>query len=189
MATGEYESQVAMQKCIPDNVAKAVGVGPLEVDSTKSYFIVEFKDMRARKPSPAAVAAVLAKMHQASESPTGKFGFPVPTYKGYFPVNNDWCDKWEDWFAREFTQTLQNFYSRRGEDPELMGLFDEFAAKVIPRLLRPLETGGRTVKPVLCHSDLWHGNAALDLETQEPIIFDPCCLYGHNEGEPASLLV
>ncbi|KAH8903046.1 hypothetical protein BR93DRAFT_931480 [Coniochaeta sp. PMI_546] len=181
MATGEFESQVAMQQCIPDNVAKAVGVGPLENDSTKSYFIVEFKDMRAKKPSPQMVATVLAKMHKTSESPTGAFGFPVTTYKGYFPVNNDWCEKWEDWFSREFRQTLQNFYSRRGEDLEFVELFEDFSSKVIPRLLRPLETGGRYIKPTLCHTDLWHGNAALDLETQECIIFDPCCLYGHNE--------
>ncbi|OIW25312.1 hypothetical protein CONLIGDRAFT_673422 [Coniochaeta ligniaria NRRL 30616] len=183
MATGEFESLVAMRQYIPNNVAKAVGVGPLEDDCTKSYFIVEFKNMRPEKPSPQTLAAVLSKMHQTSESPTGAFGFPVPTYKGYFRVNNNWCEKWEDWFSREFRQTVQNYCSRRGPDPELAELFEEFSAKVIPRLLRPLETGGRHIKPTLCHSDLWHGNAALDLETQECIIFDPCLDLSYFRGE------
>jgi fructosamine-3-kinase len=32
--------------------------------------------------------------------------------------------------------------------------------KVIPRLLDPLETDGRSIKPVLLHGDLWLGNVS-----------------------------
>ncbi|KAB5566765.1 Fructosamine/Ketosamine-3-kinase [Coniochaeta sp. 2T2.1] len=178
MARGEFESLVALQKYIPDNVPKPVALGPLQDGTiTKCYFVVEFKDMLALKPSPQATASVLSRLHHMSESPNGKFGFPVTTYKGYFPVNNDWCDTWEAWFSREFAQTLRNYYLRRGEDCELVHLYSEFSDKIIPRLLRPLETGGRSIKPTLCHTDLWHGNAAVGRETQECIIFDPCCLY------------
>jgi len=56
-------------------------------------------------------------------------------------------------------------------------LFD----KVIPRLLRPLETNGRTVKPCLVHGDLWYGNAGVNAGTNASLVFDACCFYAHNE--------
>lgn len=50
----------------------------------------------------------------------------------------------------------------QGEDEELDNLFDALCKEVIPRLLRPLETGGRSIKPCLVHSDLWPGNCMFD---------------------------
>jgi hypothetical protein len=59
----------------------------------------------------------------------------------------------------------------------LPALFD----KVIPRLLRPLESNGRKVEPSLVHGDLWYGNAAVIDETGDPIVFDPSSFWAHNE--------
>ena len=56
-------------------------------------------------------------------------------------------------------------------------LFD----RVIPRLLRPLATEGRPIRPVLVHGDLWHGNMATNDETGAPISFDPAAFWAHNE--------
>jgi hypothetical protein len=53
--------------------------------------------------------------------------------------------------------------------------------KVIPRLLRPMETYGRSIKPALVHGDLWCGNAAVNLQTDSPLIYDPASFYAHNE--------
>lgn len=52
--------------------------------------------------------------------------------------------------------------------------------KVVPRLLLPLQSGDRTIKPALVHGDCWDGNTALDT-TGDAIIFDACSFYGHNE--------
>lgn len=62
----------------------------------------------------------------------------------------------------------------------LPDLFD----KVIPRLLPPLETSGRTIIPSLVHADLWCGNASIvNEETEEGIGFDPAAFWAHNEYE------
>lgn len=135
------------------------------------------------KPPAPVVVSILARLHRDSVSPTGMFGFPVPTYKGHAPVNNEWCDRWEDWFARQFRMDVQFEQSVRGADPEMDGLLEEFVAKVIPRLLRPLQAGGRSIKPGLVHTDIWHGNIHRDRASQEPIVFDACCVYGHHESK------
>ncbi|KAF2831012.1 hypothetical protein CC86DRAFT_377933 [Ophiobolus disseminans] len=48
-------------------------------------------------------------------------------------------------------------------------------------LLRPLESHGRKVTPVLVNGDIWYGNIAVKAETGEPIMFDPSVYWGHNE--------
>ena len=53
--------------------------------------------------------------------------------------------------------------------------------KVIPRLLLPLQSDGRTLKPCLIHGDCWDGNTAMDMQTGEAFVFDVCSFYGHNE--------
>jgi protein-ribulosamine 3-kinase len=54
-------------------------------------------------------------------------------------------------------------------------------AKVIPQLLRPMETEGRSVVPRLVHGDLWDGNTSVDTATGGPLIFDACSSYAHHE--------
>lgn len=68
-------------------------------------------------------------------------------------------------------------------DGEFEELKKEVMDKVVPRLLRPLETGGRSITPCLVHGDLWDGNASVDVDTGRPIIFDGAPLYAHNECE------
>ena len=63
-------------------------------------------------------------------------------------------------------------------DRILPPLFD----KVIPRLLRPLESNGRKILPSLVHGDLWYGNAGIiDEGTEEGIVYDPASFWAHNE--------
>ena len=54
-------------------------------------------------------------------------------------------------------------------------------AKVVPRLLLPLQSEGRTIKPCLVHGNCWDGNTAMDMRTGKAFIFDVCSFYGHNE--------
>ena len=70
-----------------------------------------------------------------------------------------------------------------GKDPKMESLKKVLHEKVIPRLLRPLETEGRSIQPCLIHSDIWPGNTMLDSDTQEVIIFDFCAYWGHNEAD------
>lgn len=63
--------------------------------------------------------------------------------------------------------------------------FDAIAAlvlaRVVPRLLRPLQENGRVIKPCLVHGDCWDGNTATDARTGQAFVFDACSFYAHNE--------
>lgn len=77
----------------------------------------------------------------------------------------------------------------QGPDAELKTLFGQIISKVIPRLLRPLETGGRQIKPSLVHGDLYSGNVSVAAVTGGPVLYDATCLYAHNECESCSLTI
>ncbi|CRK26502.1 hypothetical protein BN1708_004230, partial [Verticillium longisporum] len=80
----------------------------------------------------------------------------------------------------------QSVKAAQGPNQDILGLMEPFFSNVIPRLLRPLETDGRSITPSLIHGDLWHGNVATDADTQEPVIFDAASSHAHNEssGKP-----
>lgn len=50
----------------------------------------------------------------------------------------------------------------------------------MPKLLTDFQPAPR---PVLLHGDLWSGNVAADIRTEEPVLFDMSSYYGHNEAE------
>ena len=182
MARAEYESQKALAAIIPENVAPPTTWGVFAMDKSKAFFMTRFRNLRDRAPPTVQFLAVLRKLHQTSFSPTGKFGFHLDTYNGPPKMINTWTDNWEEYFVRQFRSDL-SFLSRvYGEDVELATLAEEFLQKVAARLLRPLQTGGRSIKPTLCHGDLWDGNVQIDVDTKQPITFDSCAFYGHNES-------
>lgn len=71
-------------------------------------------------------------------------------------------------------------------DTEVDTLKKVFLDKAIPRYLSPLESGGRSIKPCLIHSDLWPGKIKPMASTDELCLFDACAYWGHNEGELSS---
>ena len=182
MAMGEYESTKALNALVPDNVAPPIAWGTFQLDTSTSFFLTGFRQLLEKLPPTSELLAVAKKMHQSSNSPSGKFGFPVTTFYGPPPMDNAWTDSWEEYFAREFRSSVMYAQRPLHNDQELAELAEEFIETVIPRLLRPLQTGGRSIKPTLCHGDLWDANVQMDAITNQTVLFDPCCFYGHNES-------
>ncbi|PMB66020.1 Ketosamine-3-kinase [Beauveria bassiana] len=168
MAEAEYEGQKAIAAVIPDNAVKPVAWG-YSAD-TKSKGLVSGR-----------LLPIIKQMHQRSISPTGQFGFHVTSYYGPQPMIVDWTDNWEESWVREFRSGLRYVERMRGHDPELFKISEQFIEKVASRFLRPLQTGGRSIKPSLCHGNLCDENIQFNVDTHQPVIFDPCSFYGHHE--------
>ncbi|KAI1356445.1 Fructosamine kinase-domain-containing protein [Xylaria sp. FL0043] len=181
---GEYGATSAIYAIKPDFCPKPIAWGTLESDQDSHFYICKFYDFVDGLPRPELFCAKLAELHSSHTSPDGKFGFPMVTYNGNLPQDNTWSDSWEHFFASGLKHVLKIREERGGQCHELDELLPDMFEKVIPRLLRPLETGGNTIKPSLVHGDLWCGNAAItDEESEDGIVYDPASFWGHNEYE------
>jgi protein-ribulosamine 3-kinase len=117
-------------------------------------------------------------------SPNNKYGFSIPTYqRGFSQQYTEWTDSWEEFFANSLKQVFEYEEKSHGPDKELKTLERAILQKVVPRLLRPLETSGRTIQPRLIHGDLWDGNVLTKTADDSPVLVDPSCIYAHNEGK------
>ncbi|KAK3935809.1 hypothetical protein QBC46DRAFT_461873 [Diplogelasinospora grovesii] len=180
MASSEFEAMKTLYNVMPEMVVEPVAWGAYVEEPDTYFFVCRFYDLmlgdsnrgdtdkKSNKiPDVSVFPALVAELHKRGESKTREFGFPLTTYGGRLGTVFD---------AEEKTQ---------GPDEELTRLREGIMTKVIPRLLRPLETEGRTLTARLVHGDLWDGNASVDVNTGRPVIFDPTTLYAHNEYEMA----
>jgi fructosamine-3-kinase len=181
MFNGEFESMKGIHSLWPEFAPEPIAWGAYETIPETYFLLMEFREMLLEMPEPDKFAARLSTMHQNSKSPTGQFGFHVTTHAGNLPQYCRWEASWEMFFAKSMRQALDLEIAAKGYDPEFDVLIPCLFDTVIPRLLRPLESNGRSVKPSLVHGDLWFANSGIDSETGEPLIFDACCFYAHNE--------
>ena len=99
-------------------------------------------------------SARVAELHRRGKSPTSKYGFPYTTFQGNLLQDNTWTDTWEEFFVDGMKRMLQLEEETQGPSLELSDLCDAMYAKVIPRLLRPLETAGHQIEPCLVHGNV-----------------------------------
>lgn len=183
MMQGEFESMKAIYTLLPDFAPKPIAWGTYETIPDTHFFLCVYREMIDERPDPHKFTARLAALHQNSKSTNGKFGFHITTYTGNLPQMNEWEESWETYFTKSMRWALNLELEAKGPDPEFDVLVPVLFDKVIPRLLRPLESEGRSVKPSLVHGDLWYANSGIDVDTGESLIFDACCFYAHNECE------
>lgn len=183
MMYGEYESMTAIHQAVPSFAPTPIAWGTYASDPDIHFYLCSFHDMADGLPDVERFSAQVAELHREGKSPNGKFGFQCTTWQGLLPQDNTWTDTWEAFYVNGMKRMLQLEEEAQGPSEELKQLCDAMYQKVIPRLLRPLETGGRKIEPCLVHGDLWYGNATTDLENGEPLIYDACCFYAHNEYE------
>ncbi|KAK4652719.1 hypothetical protein QC762_500770 [Podospora pseudocomata] len=97
---------------------------------------------------------------------------------------NEWEESWEVWWTKHTKFILEREEMSRGPySEEEAKLKEDFLSKVLPRYLRPLESGGRSIDPALCHTDLWPGNVKYRLDNESPLVFDANALWAHSELE------
>ena len=183
MCEGEFESMKAINAVSPTFAPRPWAWGKYK--SKESYFIIaDFREVGEQPPDPVKFTVGLAELHKNSISPTGKFGFHTTTCHGTIPqVTNTWEYSWEKLYRRQLSHMFAIDLEKHGKWPEFEYLCHLTLTKVIPRLLGPLQSEGRNIKPCLLHGDCWDENTATDMETGQPFVFDAGSFYGHNEYE------
>jgi protein-ribulosamine 3-kinase len=182
---GEFESLKAIHSLLPGFVPEAIAQGSYASNPDVHFLLMGFLDLTGDVPDVDSLPAKLAEMHLKGVSSNGKFGFHLPSglpyLQGDFEQPNTWTSSWETLFTTMYVRIFDWEQCMHGEDEEMRILFKSMVEKVIPRLLRPLETGGNQIRASLLHGDLWDGNTGTDAATEEPLIFDATSFYGHNE--------
>ncbi|KAI4164977.1 MAG: hypothetical protein LQ342_001253 [Letrouitia transgressa] len=173
----QYVDENVAAKLVP----RPVAWGTFVQDSDIHFFLCEFVEMTDDLPEVQASMKLLAELHKKGVSPNGKFGFQVPTLQGTIPQYTNWHNSWEDFFSSSIKAVFDMEEQMQGPDPEVQLLCAATLEKVVPRLLRPLETGGRKIQPRLIHGDIWDGNTSTNVATNSPVIYDATCIYAHNE--------
>lgn len=181
MVSGEFVSMSTLNAVAPDLTPVPIAWGTYTVDPNVHFFLCSFIEMTGKIPDIKLFPARLAELHK--HNVYGKYGFSVSTYQGTIPQETAWTDTWEEFFSNSMKRILAVEEKSQGEDPDLKRLSDALIHLVIPRLLRPLETGGRKIVPRLVHGDIWDGNTSTDVATGLPVIFDATCIYAHNESK------
>ena len=185
MIEGEFESLRAIHDVAPTFAPEPFAWGNYDMDGPQTYYLLaEFREVGEQPPDPVKFTARLADLHRRSISPTGKFGFHITTcHAKITQATNRWEDSWELLYREQLAHQIRLDKEKHGVWPEFQHLCRLTLERVVPRLLGPLQSEGRTIKPCLVHGDLWDENAATDMNTGEPFVFDAGAMYAHNEYE------
>ena len=181
---GEFNAMKEIYKTTPSLVPKPHAWGKFKAPEPETYyFLCDFIEMKNQLPDPDRLCARLAELHRTSVSPTGRFGFHIPTYHGRFPQKVDWDSNWASFFRRLLGDALRLDLQTNGPWPDLERISERTLTKVVPRLLGALQENGREIKPCLIHGDLWEGNIGTTYGNDSIVIFDAGAYYAHNEME------
>ena len=185
MTQGEYESMKALHTANAEMVPEPIGFGTFSSDSDTHFILIEFVNLHEGLPPKEKFCQQIAELHRNSmeQSPNGKFGFHVTTCNGTVEQDTTWTSSWELFYTRLLRQAFAFDEDAHGSCSEYAELLPTIYDKVCPRLLRPLQTEGRTLRPALIHGDLWDGNVALQAGTDQAYIFDSSAFWAHNEYE------
>ena len=190
MLHGEFESMSVSHSLSPDFVVKPLAWGACASAPDTYFYMSEFHELGQETPDPEAFCSKIAELHTRSAqtsrrdvSSGKKYGFQITTHLGMFPQDNRWCSTWEEFYIKGMKRVLAFEERTQGPSKELDELAIQLLERVIPRLLRPLETNGLSIEPTLVHGDLQIRNARTDLITGMPKIFDAGAFWGHNECE------
>lgn len=181
-----WHSESSLYQFIPEYIPRPIAFDTYEYKPDTHFMLMEFVDMIDDDiPEPEAYMAPPVALHLKSigQSPTGKFGFGVNTRFGHMSQPNDWEDSWQAWWTKHMRMVIDREEGIRGaHSPENKTLTENFLTLVLSRYLSPLETGGRSIKPCLCHTDMWPGNVKYKLDNESVVIYDANALWAHNEG-------
>jgi len=149
-----------------EGIPRPIDWGTYKSDPNKHFYLAEFMEMTADLPDIRAFSAMLAKLHHDSmvdpKAPR-EFGYDFMTHEGSMYQDITWSKTWEELYSRRFKSFVDQELVSQGPSEKIEQLVLDLKEKVIPRLLRPLDTHGCKLRPVALHGDIWCGNVPMRL--------------------------
>jgi protein-ribulosamine 3-kinase len=170
-----------VEQSLPSSSPSRRAVPPVE--QSRSFLLQEFIHTSDTRPDPAQLGSNLAELHRKSRSPEGSFGFHTRNYQGGVPQIIDWDPSWSSFFSRLIADLFSAECILNGPWPSYESAFKKLLQHVIPQLLEPLQSDGRSIKPCLVHGNLSVANTPTNLASGSPVFFDTAAFYAHHEYE------
>ncbi|KAG8530796.1 uncharacterized protein KY384_004153 [Bacidia gigantensis] len=185
MSQGQFEADKAIHAVSPSFGPKPHAWGRYREAEIPTYFLLaDFREIGQQPPDAIRFTSQLAEFHKRSVSPTGKFGFHITTCHGKAAqLTNLWDESWESLFRKQLAHTWEADKQKHPDWQDFEFYKKLILDKCVGRLLRPLQSQGRNIKPCLVHGNIWDQNTATDMETGEPFVFDGSAFFAHNEYE------
>lgn len=136
-----------MHEVVSDFVPKPIAHGCYVSQPDAWFYLCEFRDMVEELPDLQEFSEAMAELHKRGANSEGKFGWPLFVFAGRNPRVYPLSDSWEETFTEGLRRTFELEEMAQGPDDEWTRLRDHLFEKVIPRLLRPLQTEGRNINP------------------------------------------
>ncbi len=186
-----------LYEAIPRNVPKPVGYGTYKEVPDTHFYACEYREMQKDDngdnipPRKSELAVVAANLHRKTVRRERKFGSEpgkktlVGSRVQHFPQSSVWAECFAAGLRCIF-KAESKAHMAEVQDGEFSRMQEVIMNEITPRLLRPLQEGGRQIHPCVVHGDLWTQNIGIDRGTSEPLIYDAGVLYAHNECKHSS---
>lgn len=158
-----------------------IAAGTYAVDPDIHFYLSSFLPMTGNIPPIVPFVTAMSQLHTRALSPDGKFGFHVPSCMGAIVQSNEWSSSWTAYFTRIMDTLFIFEQDLHGEDEDMQDMYIKVRDIVIPRLLDPLQSDGRSIDASFVHGDCWDGNVSVNVEDDKPVIFDASGFYAHFE--------
>ncbi|KAF2014446.1 hypothetical protein BU24DRAFT_410192 [Aaosphaeria arxii CBS 175.79] len=140
-------------KLSPELIPKPHAWGQFNAADPKAYYyLCDFLELTKDVPDPVSLCEKLVTLQKRSASPSNMFGFHVKPLRGNLPLDTTWNPSWQSFFIQLFRGSLELDQARNRQWSETeQKLIEQTMTHVVPRVLGPLETGGRFVKASHIH--------------------------------------
>lgn len=143
MMAGEHRSMTEIHSYMLVFVPKPIAWGKCKQAPPSTFFyLMEFLELGPGLVEPPDFCSRVARLHEMSVAPTGKFGFHQTTFHGPNPQNTTWESNWCTFFTRLLIQFFEREIAQNGAQPDYEAAYKQFAQEVIPQILEPLQSDG-----------------------------------------------
>jgi protein-ribulosamine 3-kinase len=155
---------------------------PKVIDVKDNYLILEYIEFsnQLQNESWVELAKLLSRLHSISNN---LFGFHTDSFLGFIGLNNCYQLNWSDFFKSQRWKPI--FDMLLSFDENLLHLW-VIGLKVFDIMDKIFEN--IKIRPSLLHGDMNPGNWSIEKFTNQVVLYDSFCFYGHNWYDVAALI-
>ncbi|KAH8681161.1 Fructosamine kinase-domain-containing protein [Xylariales sp. PMI_506] len=178
----EFQALEMLHSHSPELFPSPIAFGSYQGISDTHYICTDYRHIARPVSNAGAFVARLADLHRSSQDDFNYYGWATKAYSGYTPQMFPLSSSWERCFSMGLLTAFRQELTSQGRDQNIHDLGNQIIRRIVPRLLRPLESDGRNLLACLVHGNLQATNMGEDDDGQF-LTTNPTPLFAHHEYE------